>query len=90
MLFRARVAAATTLSQGGLGHSQSSSAVHHPLSGQTQAHSNTQIVHPLQSNSQVSNVKLFSFLYCKHNFYSHFLNFFNLSLKNIRNCIDFF
>lgn len=50
--FQARVAAATTLSQGGLGHSQSSSSVHHTLPGQAQAHSNTQIVHPLQTNSQ--------------------------------------
>jgi paired amphipathic helix protein Sin3a len=50
--YQARVAAATTLSQGGLGHSQSSSGVHHTLPGQAQAHSNTQ-VHPIvQTNSQ--------------------------------------
>ncbi|KAG8170451.1 hypothetical protein JTE90_014455, partial [Oedothorax gibbosus] len=48
----ARVAAATTLSQGNLGHSQPPSTVHHSLSAQTQAHSNTQIVHPIQANSQ--------------------------------------
>ncbi|KAG8193144.1 hypothetical protein JTE90_006975 [Oedothorax gibbosus] len=50
--YQARVAAATTLSQGNLGHSQPPSTVHHSLSAQTQAHSNTQIVHPIQANSQ--------------------------------------
>ncbi|CAL1277736.1 unnamed protein product [Larinioides sclopetarius] len=50
--YQARVAAATTLSQGNLGHNQPPSTVHHSLS--LQAHGNTQIVHPMQSNSQVS------------------------------------
>ncbi|GFT09089.1 paired amphipathic helix protein Sin3a [Trichonephila clavipes] len=42
-------AAVTTLSQGSLGHSQTST-VHHQLS--IQAHQNTQSVHSMQSNSQ--------------------------------------
>ncbi|XP_015903335.1 paired amphipathic helix protein Sin3a [Parasteatoda tepidariorum] len=47
--YQARVAAATTLSQGNLGQPP---AVHHSLPIQAQAHTNTQIVHPIQSNSQ--------------------------------------
>ncbi|KFM83234.1 Paired amphipathic helix protein Sin3a, partial [Stegodyphus mimosarum] len=50
--YQARVAAATTLSQGSLGHSQPPSTVHHSLPVQAQAHSNSQLVHPIQANSQ--------------------------------------
>ncbi|XP_054713326.1 paired amphipathic helix protein Sin3a-like [Uloborus diversus] len=50
--YQARVAAATTLAQGNHGHNQTSSTVHHSLPSQAQAHSNTQIVHPIQANSQ--------------------------------------